>query len=186
MNSVGVPVVDGVMSSTSPPSRCSVPSAFCVAKYRSATSPTKKGAAMAAMGFTVYGQKVSFSMPWLLMYTPTVVYHAPQMKNSRNIMAPRRVPRDFIGRRCGCSSVAAALLAGRRIVFDEVCAVARRLGIHAPLEIQHLDLPEVDLRRLGLQGDGAARYRLARHEHAGVGVVRRPAPHLRLPVDEHR
>src|SRR6188768_2531761 len=101
MNSVGVPDTDGVTSSTSPPSRCSVPSAFCVAKYRSATSPTKKGAAMAAMGFTVYGQKVSVPMPWLLMYTAMDVYHAPQMKNSRNIMAPRRVPMDFIDRGVG-------------------------------------------------------------------------------------
>src|SRR5215203_2538089 len=109
MKSVGVPDVDGVTSSTSPPMRCSVPSAFCVAKYRSATSPTKNGAAMAAMGFTVYGQKVSVPMPWLLMYTAMVVYHAPQMKNSRNIMAPRRMPMDrdgaavCIDRGCGCS-----------------------------------------------------------------------------------
>src|SRR5829696_8306189 len=94
MNSVGVADVDGVASSTRPPSRCRVPSAFWVAKYRSATKPTKNGAAIAAIGFTVYGQKVSVLMPWLLMYTAMVVYHAPQMKNSRNIMAPRRGPID--------------------------------------------------------------------------------------------
>jgi hypothetical protein len=99
MNSVGVPDVAGVASSTSPPSRCSVPSAFWVAKYRSATSPTKNGAAIAAIGFTVYGQKVSVPMPWLLMYTAMVVYHAPQMKNSRNIIAPRRGPMDFMSRK---------------------------------------------------------------------------------------
>ena len=46
------------------------------------------------MGFTVYGQKVSVPMPWLIMYTAMVVYHAPQMKNWRNIIAPRRVPMD--------------------------------------------------------------------------------------------
>ena len=53
------------------------------------------------MGFTVYGQKVSVPMPWLLMYTAMDVYHAPQMKNCRNIMAPRRVPMDFIDRGVG-------------------------------------------------------------------------------------
>jgi hypothetical protein len=39
---------------------------------------------------TVYGQWVSVSIPWLAMYTPMVVYHAPQMKNCRNIIALRR------------------------------------------------------------------------------------------------
>src|SRR5688572_143077 len=135
MNSVGVADVAGVASRTSPPSRCSVPSAFCVAKYRSATSPTKNGAAIAAMGLTVYGQKVSVSIPWLLMYTAMVVYHAPQMKNCRNIMAPRRVPMDVMGGSSGSSRGAAALFAGRRIVLDEVCAILRRLGIHAPHEV---------------------------------------------------
>src|SRR3954469_15832278 len=102
MNSVGLPAVRGTASSTSPPMRCSTPSAFCVAKYRSATSPTKKGAAIAAIGFTLNGQELSVAMPWLLIYTAIVVYHAPQMKNSRNIMAPRRVPRDRMteGLRC--------------------------------------------------------------------------------------
>jgi hypothetical protein len=29
-------------------------------------------------------------MPWFVMYTATVVYHAPQMKNCRNIIVLRR------------------------------------------------------------------------------------------------
>src|SRR6266446_633897 len=41
---------------------------------------------MAATGFTVYGQCVSFGMPWLVMYTAMEVYQAPQMKNWRNII----------------------------------------------------------------------------------------------------
>src|SRR5467141_1729987 len=41
---------------------------------------------MAATGFTVYGQCVSFGMPWLVMNTAMDVYHAPQMKNWRNII----------------------------------------------------------------------------------------------------
>src|SRR6476469_8654238 len=53
------------------------------------------------MGFTVYGHWVSVPMPWLVMYTAIVVYHAPQMKNSRNIIAPRRVPSDFMCGRIG-------------------------------------------------------------------------------------
>src|SRR5215217_3740603 len=132
---------------------------------------------MAATGFTVYGQKVSVPMPWLLMYTAMVVYHAPQMKNSRNIIAPRRVPRDRMTGGLECES--SDLLAGRGIVLDEVWAIARRLGIHASLEVQHLDLPEVDLGRLGLERDRPAGDRLALEEHARVGVVRRATPHLR-------
>src|SRR4051812_804025 len=184
MNSVGFPAVRGTASSTSPPMRCSTPSAFCVAKYRSATSPTKKGAAIAAIGFTLNGQELSVAMPWLLMYTAMVVYHAPQMKNSRNIIAPRRVPRDRMTGGLECES--SDLLAGRGIVLDEVWAIARRLGIHASLEVQHLHLPEVDFSRLGLEGDRPAGDRLALDEHARVGIVRRPAPHLGLPVHEHR
>src|SRR5436309_3990366 len=42
---------------------------------------------MAATGFTVYGQCVSFGMPWLVMNTAMDVYQAPQMKNWRNIIA---------------------------------------------------------------------------------------------------
>jgi hypothetical protein len=45
---------------------------------------------MAAIGFTVNGQCVSVCIPWLVMYTATVVYHEPQMKNWRNIMVLRR------------------------------------------------------------------------------------------------
>src|SRR2546422_2417146 len=41
---------------------------------------------MAATGFTVYGQCVSVPMPWFVMYTAMDVYHAPQMKNWRNII----------------------------------------------------------------------------------------------------
>src|SRR5206468_12363808 len=41
---------------------------------------------MAATGFTVYGQCVSVPMPWFVMYTAIDVYHAPQMKNWRNII----------------------------------------------------------------------------------------------------
>src|SRR5436305_15223417 len=118
------------------------------------------------------------------MYTAMVVYRAPQMKNSRNIIALRRGPRDRMTGGLECES--SDLLAGRGIVLDEVWAIARRLGIHAPLEVQHLDLPEVRRRRLGLQRDVELRHRLARHEHAGRGVVRRATAHLGLPVDEHR
>src|SRR6478752_9767691 len=151
MNSVGFPAMRGVASSTSPPSRCSTPSAFCVAKYRSATSPTKNGAAIAAIGFTRKGQELSVAMPWLLMYTAMVVYHAPQMKNWRNIIALRRGPRDRMTEGLKLPGGRSALLAGCGVVLDEVCLVARRLGIHAPLEVQDLDLPEVGRRRLGLE-----------------------------------
>src|SRR5690349_5498865 len=122
-------------------------------------------------------------MPWLLMYTAMVVYHAPQMKNSRNIIALRRGPRDRMTGRLEDRMV--GLLAGRGVVLDEVWAIARRLGIHAPLEVQDLDLPEVGRRRLGLERDVELRHGLPRHEHAGRGVVRRAAAHLGLPVDEH-
>src|SRR6476620_4080402 len=186
MNSVGFPAMRGVASSTSPPSRCSTPSAFCVAKYRSATSPTKNGAAIAAIGFTLNGQELSVAMPWLLMYTAMVVYHAPQMKNWRNIIALRRGPRDRMTEGLKLLPGGIGLPAGRGVVLDEVWSIARRLGIHAPLEVQHLDLPEVDLGRLGLERDGAADDRLARHEDARVGVVGLTAAHLGLPVDEHR
>ncbi len=67
MNPKGAPVAWGTASITRPPSTCSTPSTFSVAKYRSATSPRKNGAAMAAMGFTVNGQWVSVSMPWAVM-----------------------------------------------------------------------------------------------------------------------
>jgi hypothetical protein len=90
MNAVGLPVACGAARSTSPPARCSTPRTFCVAKYRSATSPTKNGAAMAAIGLTVNGQWVSVSMPRLVMNTAMVVYQAPQMKNWRNIMTLSR------------------------------------------------------------------------------------------------
>ena len=49
-------------------------------------------------------------MPWLLMYTAMVVYHAPQMKNSRNIIAPRRVPRDRMTGGVGVPSGSSAYL----------------------------------------------------------------------------
>src|SRR5688500_4187003 len=95
MKSVGVAVVCGTASRIAPPSRCSAPSTFCVAKKRSATRPTKKGATMAAIGFTVNGQCVSVSIPWLVMYTAIVVYQAPQTKNCRNIIRLRRVVDDW-------------------------------------------------------------------------------------------
>src|SRR5947207_4688706 len=41
---------------------------------------------MAAMGFTWYGQEVSVAIPCAAMKFPIVVYHAPQMKNWRNII----------------------------------------------------------------------------------------------------
>ena len=46
---------------------------------------------MAATGLTVKGQCVSVPIFWLVMYTAIVVYHAPQMKNSRNIITESRV-----------------------------------------------------------------------------------------------
>ena len=88
--SVGSSVVRGTASSTSPPAMCSTPSTFCVAKNRSAMSPTKNGAAIAAIGFTVYGQCVSVPIPRAVMNTAIVVYHAPQMKNWRNIITDSR------------------------------------------------------------------------------------------------
>jgi len=53
MNMTGAPVARGTVNITRPPSRCSTPNTFSVAKYRSATSPRKNGATMAAIGFTV-------------------------------------------------------------------------------------------------------------------------------------
>ena len=46
---------------------------------------------MAAMGLTVNAQCVSVSIFCVVMYTAIVVYHAPQMKNSKNIIAESRV-----------------------------------------------------------------------------------------------
>src|SRR5947208_2939751 len=74
MNSPGFPVARGTASMITPPSRWSTPSTFCVAKKRSATNPRKKGAAMAAIGFTVYGHCVRRSIPTCAMYTAMVVY----------------------------------------------------------------------------------------------------------------
>src|SRR5207249_9033987 len=78
---------------------CALPisNTFCVSKNRSATRPTKNGAATAATGFTVNGQKVCVSMPWFAMYTAIVVYHAPQMKNWRNII---RSEERRVGKEC--------------------------------------------------------------------------------------
>ena len=39
---------------------------------------------------TVYAQPIPPSIPLAAMKLPTVTYHAPQMKNSRNIMAESR------------------------------------------------------------------------------------------------
>src|SRR5918994_543748 len=94
MNSVGLPVVCGTASIVTPPRRCSTPSTRSVGKNRSATNPRKNGAAMAAIGFTVYGQCVRCSMPVFAMYTAIVVYQEPQAKNSRNIIRLRR-PFEF-------------------------------------------------------------------------------------------
>src|SRR5436305_12539186 len=118
------------------------------------------------------------------MYTAMVVYRAPQMKNSRNIIALRRGPRDRMTGGLECES--SDLLAGRGVVLDEVWSIARRLGIHAPLEVQHLDLPEVGRRRLGLERDVELRHGLARHEHSGRGVVRRATTHLGIPLHVSR
>jgi hypothetical protein len=63
MNSVGLPTVCGAESSSSPPSRWRIPRTRSVAKNLSATRPTKKGAAIAAIGLTVYGQCVRVPIP---------------------------------------------------------------------------------------------------------------------------
>src|SRR3954471_16843218 len=127
------------------------------------------------------------------MYTATVVYHAPQTKNCRNIMAPRRVPMDRMwggvggsARDAPCGVPRARLTAGSRVGLDEVRLLALLLWVHAAHQVEDFDFAEVDLRRLGLQRDRARRDRLTGHEHAGLGVVRRPAAHLRLAVGEHR
>jgi hypothetical protein len=72
-----------------------MPKTRSVAKKRSATSPTKNGAAMAAIGLTVKGQWVSVPIPWFVMYTAIVVYQAPQTKNCRNIMTESRAFTPF-------------------------------------------------------------------------------------------
>jgi len=56
MNVDGEPVARGTRNITTAPSRCRTPSTRSVAKYRSATSPRKNGATIAAIGFTVNGQ----------------------------------------------------------------------------------------------------------------------------------
>src|SRR5437879_1823754 len=56
---------------------------------------------MAATGFTVYGQCVSVPMPWFVMYTAIDVYHAPQMKNWRNIITDSLVRITASGCRYG-------------------------------------------------------------------------------------
>src|SRR5712664_1122318 len=86
MNVSGEPVKRGTAQRTKPPSTCRTPRTLSVAKYRSATSPRKNGATMAATGFTVYGQWVSVAIPWFVIYTAMDVYQAPQMKNWRNII----------------------------------------------------------------------------------------------------
>ena len=96
MNSVGLPDVCGAASSSTPPTRRRMPKTRSVAKNRSATRPTKNGAAIAAIGLTVYGQCVSVYIPWFVMYTAIVVYHAPQTKNCRNIMTESRPITPFM------------------------------------------------------------------------------------------
>src|SRR4051812_16835132 len=124
-------------------------------------------------------------MPWFVMYTAIVVYHAPQMKNCRNIIAPRRVPIERMACVLDVWSRAVVSVTGCGVVLDEVRTVRRRLRIHAALEVQDLDFPEVRRRTLRLQRDPVLRERLARYEHAGLGVVRRAAAHLGLAVLEH-
>src|SRR5206468_9561194 len=79
----------------------------------------------------VYGQCVSVPMPWFVMYTAIVVYHAPQMKNWRNIITDSLVRITASGCRYG------ELL---REPDDNV----RPLGQH-------------DIRILGLRRDARAR-----------------------------
>src|SRR4051794_32359665 len=51
--------------------------------------------------------------------------------------------------------------AGLRIVLDVVGLVALRLRVLAPFEVEQLDFPEVDRRRLRLDRDVASRQRRA-------------------------
>ena len=74
-----------------PPSTCRAQSILSVAKKRSATIPTKNGETMQASGPTAYVQPRSPPVkPILTRYRGAPTYQAPQTKNCKNIIAPRR------------------------------------------------------------------------------------------------
>ena len=59
-----------------------------MAKKRSATMPTKNGDTIAASAVVPYAAPLSVpeKLSVFSRYVPIVTYHAPQMKNSRNII----------------------------------------------------------------------------------------------------
>lgn len=84
-------ITSGMASMKAAPSRCMTPSTRCEAKKRSATMPRNSGETMAAMGQTVNTSAVRSPKPALFSQPVTGTYHAPQMKNWRNIMADSAV-----------------------------------------------------------------------------------------------
>jgi hypothetical protein len=75
------------------------------AKNRSAIRPRKKGAMIAAIGLSVYARPMYPPIPISRMNGAVETYHAPQMKNSRNIMIDNRAitPRSDAGWASVCS-----------------------------------------------------------------------------------
>src|SRR5438128_1864478 len=78
-----------------------------------------------------------------------------------------------------------SFLAHLGVRLDEVRLVVRRLRIHAPLEIEELDLPEVRRGGFRLDRDVARRHRRAVDLHGRIDRPGRAAAHLRLRVLDH-
>src|SRR5436190_4403641 len=81
----------GTRNIAPPPTIISTASTFSDAKNRSATMPKKNGEMIAAIGQSMYASPILLAMPASVMNVLMVTYHAPQTKNSRNIMAERSV-----------------------------------------------------------------------------------------------
>src|SRR5262245_20236422 len=70
--------------------------------------------------------------------------------------------------------------------LDEVLLVIRGLRIHAPFEIEELDLSKVGRRRFGLDGDVAGGHGRPVDLDGRIERLDSPAADLRLGVLDHR